>query len=84
MSKEETTKIEKLKNKVKAAVKSFVKDDLKLLELKVYEPAVSHRIAVYLEKEFNSDEEYKNKALNFDCEYNKCFDLPKKTSDGKG
>lgn len=68
---------DELKNKVKEAVKRFIDNDKELLDLKVYEPAVSHRIAVYLERVFNSN------LLNFDCEYDKRFDLPKMTLDGK-
>jgi hypothetical protein len=66
-----------LKKKVKTAVGLFLDNDKKLLDLKVYEPAVSHRVAVYLEKIFNDEN------LNYDCEYDKYFDLSKSTPNGK-
>ncbi len=69
--------LEDLKNKVKKSVKLFIDNDKELLELKVYEPAVSHRIAVYLEKIFDDND------LNFDCEYDKHFNFPKAMPAGK-
>lgn len=70
--------LEDLKNKVKEACKLFIDRDKQLLDLRVYESAVSHRIAVYLEGIFN------DKSLNYDCEYDKRLDLPKRTLNGRG
>lgn len=56
---------QELKDIIKEAIRQFIERDKTLLELKVYEPAISHRIAVYLEKIFNDE------TLNFDCEYDK-------------
>ncbi len=55
--------IEKLKSKVRTAVNLFIENDSRLLELNVYEPATSHRIAVYLE--------YLFREYHVDCEYDK-------------
>ena len=72
-----TKNLVQLKHLVESAVHLFLANDKDLLNLKVYEPAVSHRIAVYLEKVFM------DKSLNYDCEYNKDFDLPKSMPNGK-
>lgn len=57
--------IQELKDKVINAVESFIKYDKELLDLKVYEPAISHRIAFYLERDsFQA-------GFHIDCEYNK-------------
>lgn len=66
-----------LKESIEKSIKLFVKKDFDLLKLKVYEPAVSHRIAFYLEKYF-----FQNDA-NIDCEYDKRFDLDKPGLNGK-
>ena len=68
-------KLKQLKNKVEKAVNLFLAKDKMLLDLKVYEPAVSHRVAVYLESLF--------RGFHIDCEYNKYSDLPKTMPDGK-
>jgi hypothetical protein len=61
-------RIENLQTAVIRAVGNFKKYDLKLLELAVHEQAISHRIAVYLERLFGIG----TKAnLNVDCEYSK-------------
>jgi len=60
-----------LKNAVESAVQSFLDNDNDLLDLKVYEPAVSHRIAFYLERDFF------NKGIHVDCEYDKRLDQEK-------
>jgi len=60
-----------LKNAVENAVQSFLDNDNDLLDLKVYEPAVSHRIAFYLERDFF------NKGIHVDCEYDKRLDREK-------
>lgn len=60
-----------LKDAVKSAVQSFLDNDNDLLNLKVYEPAVSHRIAFYLERDFF------NKGIHVDCEYDKRLDQEK-------
>lgn len=71
--------IEDLIKAVINAVNLFIKNDIELLELKVYELAVSHRIAHYLEQEKN----FKGMNLNFDCEYDKRQDQMKPGPDGK-
>jgi len=60
-----------------SAVQLFIDNDLGLLCLKVYEPAVSHRIAFYLEREFFKE------GFHVDCEYDKRFDLGKPGPGGK-
>jgi len=60
-----------LKNAVESAVQSFLDNDIDLLDLKVYEPAVSHRIAFYLERDFF------NNGIHVDCEYDKRLDQEK-------
>jgi len=60
--------IENLKSAVLCAAGEFKKYDLKLLELAVHEQAISHRIAVYLERFFGIDTKVN---LNVDCEYSK-------------
>lgn len=65
-----------IKRKIEKAVDLFLLNDKKLLDLKVYEPAVSHRIAVYIECLFRWP------RLNVDCEYDKSFDLHKITPSG--
>ncbi len=58
---------EKNRAKILGAISEFIENDKKdLLKVDVYEPTISHRIAVYLEKEFPRDSGY-----NVDCEYNK-------------
>ncbi|WXG39830.1 MAG: hypothetical protein WED07_03225 [Candidatus Freyarchaeum deiterrae] len=49
--------------KIKSAVNTFYKKDFKLIELKVGERTLGHRVALYLEPLF---EDY-----NVDCEYNR-------------
>lgn len=66
-----------LKNNIEKAINLFIENDKKLLELKVYEPAVSHRIAFYLERD-----SFK-KGFHVDCEYDKFFNLAKPGPDGK-
>lgn len=71
---------------IKNAVKLFIEKDIEVLQLKVYEPAVSHRIAFYIEKLINKNRKYaefKVLSLNIDCEYNKIFDLEKRDENGK-
>jgi hypothetical protein len=63
--------IQELKGKVINAVESFIENDKELLNLKVYELAISHRIAFYLERDsFQA-------GINVDCEYNKHLDNKK-------
>lgn len=66
-----------LKKAVESAVQSFLDKDIQLLQLNAYEPAVSHRIAFYLERD------YFPKDIHVDCEYDKRFDLEKPGPDGK-
>lgn len=69
--------IDKLRESIKKSTKLFVEKDFDLLKLKVYEPAVSHRIAFYLEKYFFPNN------IHIDCEYDKHFDQEKPGPDGK-
>ena len=74
-----------MKDLVKKATELFIKNDFKLLQLKVYEPAVSHRIAVYIENIINFDNRYrciKEMIPNIDCEYNKNMDREKLDREG--
>lgn len=59
----EIQKIEIYKNKVIESVNQFLERDVELLELEAHEQAISHRIAVYLERKF--------RRFNVDCEYNR-------------
>ena len=65
--------IPELQEKVRKAVRSFLRKDSCLLELQAHEQAISHRIAYYLEYLF-----YKRQKLSVDCEYNKHLDNAKK------
>jgi hypothetical protein len=65
--------VQVLKEKVGNAVAVFMKNDRKLLKYGAHEQAISHRIAVYLEKLFG-----KREKLNVDCEYNKHLDGEKR------
>ncbi len=68
--------LDECKNRVKAAILQFKEadwdTDLKFVD--IYEPTISHRIAVYLEKSF-----YKH---HVDCEYNKNGRDPKRDPNG--
>jgi hypothetical protein len=55
--------IEEIKSKVKAAIETFYARDLVLITEGASEWAVAHRIAVYLEHQFE--------GWNVDCEYNR-------------
>lgn len=64
------------KDNIRAAIKKFIeKDKDKLLRVDIYEPTISHRIAVYLEETCT--------GFDVDCEYNKNLLGDKKTSNGK-
>jgi len=53
-----------IKGKIREALKLFnTKDRKALLDVDIYEPTISHRIAVYLEELFPD--------FDIDCEYNK-------------
>ena len=64
-------KINDLKSFVENAVQSFLEEAPNLLDDGSQEQAITHRVAVYLEREFN------DKDLNFDCEYNRHLDKSK-------
>ncbi len=67
---------DKLKHLIRCAIKEFkTKDWLQLKKVQIYEPTISHRIAVYLEKRFP--------CYNIDCEYNKNLEEPKRNSHGQ-
>jgi len=56
-----------MKDIVIGAVENFIKNDSDLLDLTAHEQAISHRIGVYLENLFETDDD----SLRVDCEYNK-------------
>lgn len=65
-----------IKRKIREALKLFIdKDKQALLRVDIYEPTISHRIAVYLEELFPEN--------NIDCEYNKTLLRKKKDINGK-
>ena len=65
-----------IKGKIREALKLFVaKDKQVLLRVDIYEPTISHRIAVYLEDLFP--------GFDIDCEYNKTLLGDKKDVNGK-
>ena len=57
----------------KRSVEDLYANDAYLLNdvYKLHEQAISHRLAVYLEKYFSHLKYYKDKGLSVDCEYNK-------------
>jgi len=66
-----------IKGKIREALKLFIaKDQHALLQVNIYEPTISHRIAVYLEELFPPE-------LDIDCEYNKTLLGEKKGINGK-
>jgi len=67
--------IQDAKEKIREAVREFkALDRAALLKVNVYEPAISHRIAVYLGNLF--------RELNVDCEYNRNLLTAKKNTNG--
>jgi len=65
-----------IKGKIREALKLFIaKDKQALLAVDIYEPTISHRIAVYLEDLFP--------GFDIDCEYNKTLLGKKKDMNGK-
>jgi len=65
-----------IKGKFREALKLFIaKDKQALLHVDIYEPTISHRIAVYLEELFPE--------FDIDCEYNKTLLGKKKDINGK-
>lgn len=65
-----------IKGKIREALKYFVvKDKQALSRVDIYEPTISHRIAVYLEDFFP--------GFDIDCEYNKTLIGYKKDVNGK-
>lgn len=72
---------------VTKAIKQFIKEDSKLLEIDVHERSMTHKIAEYLRQEI--DKVFPDENCKVDCEYNRRYDLEKnkqvsKTmSDGK-
>ena len=65
-----------IKGKIREAIKLFITKDKKaLLHVDIYEPTISHRIAVYLEELFPE--------FDIDCEYNKTLLGKKKDINGK-
>ena len=67
--------IQDAKEKIREAVREFkALDRAALLKVNVYEPTISHRIAVYLGNLF--------RELNVDCEYNRNLLTAKKNTNG--
>jgi len=66
-----------LKERVEKAVEHFIRNDSELLNLDAHELSISHRIAVYLEQEFNKPD------LNIDCDYNRYFNSTKTMPNGR-
>ena len=65
-----------IKRKIREALQLFIaKDKQALLRVDIYEPTISHRIAVYLEELFPK--------FDIDCEYNKTLLGKKKDRNGK-
>ena len=65
-----------IKGKIREALNLFIaKDKQTLLHVDIYEPTISHRIAVYLEDLFP--------GFDIDCEYNKTLLGKKKDMNGK-
>jgi len=54
---------EEIKRKVENAIKTFIKEDGVLLNIKASERSIAHKFAEHLQREF--------KEWNVDCEYNK-------------
>ncbi len=74
--------IETIKRCIRYAIKEFAKRDRKdLLKVNIYEPTISHRIALYLEKELKKYKKYSQ--YNVDCEYNKNLSNQKLNSKGE-
>ena len=64
-----------IKRKIRKALDTFIENDKEyLMDVGIYEPTISHRIAVYLEPLFPS--------WNIDCEYNKNLKGIKKRRNG--
>ncbi|NOU95632.1 hypothetical protein GC093_20710 [Paenibacillus sp. LMG 31456] len=59
-----------IKSKVERAINLLFKNDIYLLHKNVNERAIAHRLAVYLEKLFDT--------WNVDCEYNRMDNDPKR------
>ncbi len=68
---------EEIKEKIRNAIRNFNKEKQYLYGIKIYEPTLSHRIALLLEKEF------KGEGYVVDCEYNKNINLPKTNDEGE-
>ncbi|ABR30273.1 hypothetical protein SU69_02105 [Thermosipho melanesiensis] len=67
---------EKIKEIIRTAVKEFSDNDRdELLRVRIYEPTISHKIAVYLDGKFGD--------YNVDCEYNRMGEESKRNSKGK-
>lgn len=66
-------KLKELKNLLHQSLEDFLNSDKNLL-LDVHEQSISHRIAVYIEKNLGETD------LNIDCEYNRYLKEPKRIS----
>jgi len=65
---------------IKNALKKLIKNDLELINRKLREECINHKLAQYIEKEFK---DYKIKT-NVDLEYDKSFEDPKYYVDDSG
>ncbi|HEC93341.1 MAG TPA: hypothetical protein ENI51_10170 [Candidatus Atribacteria bacterium] len=67
--------LEIIEGKIRDAINTFIKRDRNyLMSVDIYEPTISHRIAVYLEGLFPN--------YDVDCEYSKNLNAPKTNSTG--
>ena len=69
-----------IQEKVEKAINNlFESDDIYLLKIDANERSISHKLAIYIQQEF---EEFKN--LSIDCEYNRnMFNNPKRIDEWK-
>lgn len=65
-----------LKEKVRNSLREFRHEKPYLYKIGIYEPTISHRIALYLEKEFRGESYF------VDCEYSKNLGKKKMSDDG--
>jgi len=65
----------RLNEKLFNAIQNFYEQEFDLLTLDVSERAITHRLAIHIEKEFP--------GWNVDCEYNRYYDTVKKIRDNE-
>lgn len=64
--------LETIKEKIRVAVRSFNNEKEHLYRVDIFEPTLSHRIALHLESQFLDD------GYVVDCEYNRNINDPKR------